>query len=141
MVSLDIVESCSYRFELESHQGGVRFTTVRLDGFDVTEQDREGVLNCLNDLGKWEAVTKAFSDIVGTTGLLNSTQADPSRPGAYTFEMKLEEDRVKGFVSLSKEERHRRNGSALTSEEVVQQLKNVDKWRNLQRAISSLRAA
>jgi len=134
------VEGCGYRFGFESYGNAVRLTAVRLDGFDTAEHDQESVVNCLKDIGKWEAVTKAFSDIVGATGLLDmSTQTDPSRPEAYTFEIRLEDDQVKGLVSLSREERHRRNGSALTVEEVVQQLKNVDKWRNLQRAISLLR--
>jgi len=137
--SLDTVECCGYRFGFELHGTAVRFTFARIDGIDVTDHDREDVLNCLKDMGKWEAVTKAFLDVVGTTGLLNkSSQADPSRPEAYTFEIKLDNDQVRGLVLLSKEERHRRRGSPLTIQEVVQQLKNVDKWRNLQRAISLL---
>jgi hypothetical protein len=120
----------------------VVFNAVRLDGADVTSNDVELVKKCLQDMGKWEAVAKGLSDLVGEAGL---SKAAPSiktfSPDAYKIEAHLEEkDVVRGTVSLSKEERWRRNGSDLSVEEVTQQLVNVDKWRNLQRAIFSLRS-
>ncbi len=142
-----MVESCGYRFDFSPKGTAVVFNAVRLDGVDATSDDEKLVKECLQDMGKWEVVVKGFSDLVGEAGL---SKAAPSiktfSPDAYNIETELKDRIVRAAVSLSKEERRKRNGrdpskeSALSVEEVAQQVVNVDKWRNLQRAISSLRS-
>lgn len=142
-----IVESCDYRFDFGQEGTVVVFSAVRVDGDDITDEDERWVKERLKDMGKWEAVVKAFSDLVGEAGL---SKASPSikafSPDAYKVETQPKgKEVVRGTVSLSKEERHRRTGgsvgmeSALSVEEVIEQMENVGKWRNLQRAISSVR--
>lgn len=141
-----IVESCGYRFDFSVMRTVVVCNAVRLDQ-TITADDVKLVKECLLDIGKWEAVVKGFSDLVHEAGL---SKAAPSikvfSPDAYKIETELgENETVRGTLSLSKEERWRRTGgdagkeSGLSVEEVTRQMANVDKWRNLQRAISSLR--
>jgi hypothetical protein len=146
-LAMVIVESCGYRFHFTQEGTVVVFNAVRLDRV-LTADDVKLVRECLQDMGKWEAVVKAFSDFVGEAGLSKAAPTIKTfSPDAYKIETQPEENEaVRGTVSLLKEERWRRNAgdpgkeSALSVEEVTQQVVNVDKWRNLRRAISSLRS-
>jgi hypothetical protein len=92
----------------------------------------------LEDLGKWEVVIKAFSNLLGEAVSKPPPSIKTFSPGAYRIEAKVDEEYVRGTISLAKEERWRRREGSLSIDEILPQLKNVDKWRNLQRAISSL---
>jgi len=145
-----IVESCGYRFDFTQDGTTVVFGAVRMDRV-VTADDVKLVKESLQDMGKWEVVVKGFSDLVGEAGLSKAAPTIKTfSPDAYDIEAQLKEEKengaIRGKVSLSKEERWRRNAgdpgkeSALSVKEITQQMVNVDKWRNLQRAISSLRS-
>jgi hypothetical protein len=144
-LAMVIVESCGYRFEFSLMRTEVVFNAVRLDRA-VASDDVKLVKECLQDMGKWEAVVKGFSDLVREAGLSKAAASiKVFSPDAYKIETKLgENETVGGTVSLSKEERWRRTAgdagkeSALSVEEVTRQVANVDKWRNVRRAISSL---
>lgn len=141
-----IVESCGYRLDSSVMRAVVVCNVVRLDR-TITADDVKLVKECLQDMGKWEAVVKGFSDLAREAGLSKAaTSIKVFSPDAYKIEAELGENgAVRGTVSLSKEERWRRTGgdagkeSALSVEEVTRQVANVDKWRNMQRAISSMR--
>jgi hypothetical protein len=137
-----LVKSCDYRFEFElGRDNFVTFAAARIDGYDLKADDEQEVKRCLEDLGNWEAVAKALHDLTG-----QGTDTTPTRPNPYEVKTGPGKDVIMGSVSLTPEERHRRElepgkGPLLTIEELVNQLKNVEKWRNLQRAINSLRSA
>jgi hypothetical protein len=137
------IESCEYRFAFDMRGTAVIFKAVRVDGGGVTDADEQAVKECLNDLGKWETVKKAFSDLIGGFGLAkNALDIKAYAVSAYNIETKVEEGTVRGSIHLSEEERHLRDGRGedpISVEEIARQLRNVDKWRNLQRAIFSFR--
>ena len=140
-----IVESCGYRFQFSQIGTELRFDVVRLDSDDTTEEDEKCVRECLNDMGKWEQVTRALSDLITGAGL-SSARPDTRRLGPDVYEINVKLDRrrdgIRGSISLSRKQRllHDRENLGLSVSEVVERLKTVDKWRNLQRAISSLRS-
>jgi len=140
-LTLVIVESSDYRFEFKLNRSSVIFGAVRVDGNDLTADDEQRVIECLKDMGKWEATVKALSDLLTGAGLSNATSnINPSRLNAYETQLDKDRDVTTGRIYLSPEERHRRNEAPLSVEEISGQVENIDKWRNLQRAISSVRS-
>jgi hypothetical protein len=137
------IESCEYRFAFDMRGTAVIFKAVRVDRGGVTDPDEQAVKECLNDIGKWETVKKTFSDLISGFGLAkNALDIKAYTVSAYNIETKVEEGTVKGSISLSKEERLLREGRGedpISVEEIARQLRNVDRWRNLQRAVFSLR--
>jgi hypothetical protein len=135
-------ESCGYRFEFEIERGNlITFAAARVDGYDLKVEDEQEVKRCLDDLGSWEVVTKTLHDLTG-----QGADLTPSRPNAYETKVGPGPGKgvLMGSISLRPEERHRRElepgkGPLLTIEEIITQLRNVDKWRNLRRAIGCIR--
>ena len=138
------VECSDYRFDFDMRGTTVTFKTARLGGGDVTNEDEQWVTECMSDLGKWETVKKAFLDLISGVDLAkNALEIKAYTVKSYNIETKFEEGTVRGSVRLSEEERRLRNAKgegSISVEEVARQLRNVDKWRNMQRAISSLRS-
>ena len=137
-------ECCNYRFDFELRGTTVSFKAIRADGESVTNDDEQRVRECLNDIGKWETVKKAFLDLISGIELAkNALEIKAYTVESYNMETKVEEGTVRGSIRLSENERHLRDArgeGSITAEEVARQMRNVDKWRNMQRALSSLRS-
>ena len=138
------VECGDYRFDFDMRGTTVTFKTVRLDGEGVLNEDEQRVKECMSDIGKWETVKKAFLDLISGVDLAkNVLEIKAYTVKSYNIETKFEEGTVRGSIRLSEEEHHLRDArgeGSISVEEVARQLRNVDKWRNMQRAISSLRS-
>lgn len=54
----------------------------------------------------------------------------------YQWDIEVDNNRdlIKAFISLSRNERHHRGTGKITVREIVEQLKNVEKWWALNRA-------
>jgi hypothetical protein len=137
-LTMTIIEASDYRFDVGTRGPIVTFSAVRIDRTDPSPDDERLIKEYLEDLGKWEVVIKAFSNLLGEAVSKPPPSIKTFSPGAYRIEAKVDEEYVRGTISLAKEERWRRREGSLSIDEILPQLKNVDKWRNLQRAISSL---
>jgi hypothetical protein len=146
---MDSVELWGYEFDFTyDEKNQVGFKVVRLDRSDATQTDRQRIEQRLNELGKWETIMKAFSDLDSSK---NSLDIRIFTDNPYQIEIRMKNTQeetnlpdkiLEGTICLSAEERNWREGAGaghISVDEVCQQLRNVDKWRNLQRAISSLR--
>lgn len=137
-----------FEFEFNQEDNAVGFFADRVDRHDIQKDDVERVRGLLEDMGKWETVAKAVSDFANAAGLRGTTQSEPVGTDIEPYRVTVDQDLlegVKGTVHLTPEERHRRSRDGtgkeelLPVQEIVNAMQNVPRWKNLQRALSSLK--
>ena len=120
---------------------------------DITDDDIKWLKSYLDDIGKWETAIMAvrnFLDEIGITGLANVVPQQKFGRCRYDIgEMEtpvLQGNILKGRIVLSHEEWEKRRletpqgqePKELLLEEIEPQVKNVQKWKNLERLLSHL---
>ena len=146
------IQTENYKFtNFEQSDSGVSFNIVTIEGIDVTDDYKEEIEAFLDELGKWESLVKAGLNLISE---LKIAQIDETTLQNYQKEFGSEKYRVnvqRGrfgrrlvvHAYLSREERHRREGTGISSvlqvQEIHDQLKNVSKWRAFKKAMQLIR--
>ena len=142
----------SYKF-VNFHQSGsnVIFEVVPIEGRDVTDDDRTKINEFLRELGKWENVVKAglnlLSDLTVIQVKQSILQSYEKEFGIEKYTVNIEiaslHQRLTVITRLSREERHRREATETSpvfrAQEIYDQVKNIPKWRALQKAMNLTR--
>ena len=140
-----------YEFTFEQAGVSVAFRAGTITGRDMEKNDEEWIMQYLKDMGKWETVAKTIMNLAIDTGITD-VNADIAKKYELDFDAKNYEieflemnyAHFKGSIYFSREERLRRSGGdryqevRLPLEEILDQAKNVQKWRNLRRTLSLL---
>lgn len=151
-MSYEEFQTESYRF-VNFHQIGLNviFEVVPIEGRDVTDDDRTKINEFLHELGKWENVVKAGLNLLSD---LTVIQVEQSILQSYEKEFGIEKyavnieiaslrQRLTVITRLSREERHRREATETSPvfrvQEIYDQVKNIPKWRALQKAMNLTR--
>jgi len=140
-----------YTFTFEQKGVSVVFRAVTITGRDMTENDAEWIKVYLYDMGKWETVIKTAVNFAIDTGMAD-IKTEVAKKYELEFDAKkydiqllnMRHEVLEGIVGLLTEERRRRSGGEMGQEvrlpldEIVEQARNIQKWRNLRRTLSLL---
>ena len=129
-----------FKFEFDEENNCVVCFIERLDREDLKEEDRRKIAEIWDARGKWEAVSQTIRDIVGILGFVAvgtsfkdvynlSTQEMPGIP-RQPYKWRL-------FFHVKTEE-HRKGRNA-SKEEIMNQLRNVRRWRSLIETVELLK--
>lgn len=138
-------ETDRYRYSVERAEiEGVLLVAVPLTGDGATEEDVGRVKEELRDLGKWEALVCSISDLLQGVGF-NASRGYVTDYAfgyeRYGIEVKGDRGYISVIVVLSKEERRKRQSPFLSGDEIIRQVGNISRWRNLRRSFSFLEQA
>jgi len=140
-----------YEFTFEQEKVSVAFRAVTVTGRDVQKNDAEWIKAYFEDMGKWETVVKTMMNLAIDTGIADIKSETAKKYevefDAKNYEIESLEARhaiLGGTIYFSPEERRRRSGRnpfqeiQLPLDEILDQARNVQKWRNLKRTLSLL---
>jgi len=147
-----------YVFSFNQNRISVGLGVKKLNGADMTEEDKKIIQSYLEDMGKWEKAIESVSQLLNEIGLVASRPAFKETYQAEFGKIRydihvsqkpgsLNRGVLEGNIDLTYEERERRRlvtkaspgqDIQLTVDEVEQQAKNVLKWRSLKKFLSWL---
>jgi len=124
---------------------GVNVATVERRNF--TNEDVRELKEFFKDMGKWETFVKAGKSLLEDLGIkTKSEKEDEKEFGFEKYEVKFEKkyERVTVTIKLTPKESLRRTRgntprAVLHLEEIVEQIKNVPKWKTLKKVILELK--
>jgi hypothetical protein len=151
-MSYEEIQTERYRFtDFRQSDRGMSFNVVKIEGEDFTEDDRGAIEVFLTDLGKWESLVKAGLNLISElrivpvdeTILQNYQKEFGSEKYSINVQIGTSGQFLDVYMRLSREERHRRTGTGVSSflqvQEIYDQLKNVPKWRAFKKAMQLIR--
>lgn len=129
----------------------VRFK-VTSNSYEVTVDDENYIKDAINsNLGMWESLIKTGLQVFSELGIIHLEQGIPEeyeRPfGVELYEVTTSTERphdwIWAFISLTTEERHRRQNANLNPllqvEEIKGQLSNITKWKNFSKTMKIIK--
>jgi len=138
----------SYKFtNFEQSENRVSFRVATIEGRDLTTDDRDMLEAFLDDIGKWESLVKAGLNLLFELSIVQvdetTLQKYQKEFGSEKYTRNIGRDSLGRYlyvhVRLSRDERHRREGTGLDStlqvQEIYDQLNNVPKWRAFKKAV------
>lgn len=143
-------ETEKYKFLFAEIKNIVAVWIMSNIGVDLNKNDEREINAFFVDMGKWETLERVGLNLVHDLGLAEIEEETLKKydrefgRGKYEFKIdpkKTRHDRIVGYFSLSREERLRRSGGVsgasmkLPLEEIVSQVRNINKWRAFQKAI------
>lgn len=148
-------ETAAYKLKLEEQEPSVIVTARLKTGRPKTPEDEEALRKFLLDMGKWETLAEAGTNLLAELGIMNAGAETPLQnqrnPIVDKYELEplnWDDVRLIGFkISLVMKERTRRSeGDQFTApplriDEVFGELKNVQKWRLLTEALKSIKSS
>jgi len=133
-----MAETNRYRYSVERAEiQGVLLAAAPLTGDDATEEDEKRVIEELGDLGKWESLLCSISDLLDGIGFrVSSGDVTGYLFGRERYDIKVNREGglILVTVSLSKEERRKRQSPFLNGDEIIHQVGNLSKWQNWRRS-------
>jgi hypothetical protein len=111
------------------------------------EEDKEAIKLILNDIGKWENLTKTGSLLLSELGIIQPDQTmiqnydEPSGIELYDVEFNVDDslDFLWLFISFADEEEANRENAKLNiipePEKIKAQIVNIPKWKALKKTI------
>jgi hypothetical protein len=134
---------------LERNPNTIRFRASPDSGNDVVQDDIVCVTAILRDMGKWESLINTGLSIFSELGFIHAEEnAHPLTFGTQlygnpTVELDNSRDFLWCFISLTTDERHRRERTGLNpifqTLEIESQLKNVPKWKAFEKTLTLLK--
>lgn len=128
----------NYKFvEFNQVDRVVNIKIVPTEGRDITDHDITEIEEFLHEIGKWEALIKTGFNLLSD---LKIVQIDPETATYYKREFGPQKYNVRvtsgsmnlsinARISLTSEERRRREDPLLPVQEVYRQIENIPKWR------------
>jgi len=136
-----------YHFIVERHENRVLVWVNRIDRLKIDDSEVEELRGLINDIGKWETLVTIVNCLIGDLGFTSDSQ-EVREYGKDLYNIKVErgeppytKEVVVFTFQLSKEELNKREAlraEMLTENEIVNQLKNIQKWRALLKTIEHL---
>jgi hypothetical protein len=145
-----------YIYKIQSRRNAVEREDIGSVGVNVAYLDKhteqqikvEEIKELLKDMGKWETVVKAGKSLLEDFGITEKSETENEEEFGYEkYTMKYSQDRKSVYViiGLTQEESLRRSKGDYrqlkpSEKEIAEQIKNIQKWQKLRRAISEVSA-
>ena len=134
--------------DMREHAKNVIVNIGTVERREFTNEDVRELKEFFKDMGKWETFVKAGKSLLKDLGIkTKSEKEDEKEFGFEKYEMKFEKkyERVTVTIKLTPTESLRRTRGDTPHavvpplEEIVEQTKNVPKWKTLKKVISELK--
>lgn len=154
MILLDnTFETEEYKLSFEQRTYDVLISVCRVDGRDITDDDINNVKGFFEDIGKWETLIRSAINLLED---LNIVKVDERTKGYFRKEFGKEKyileemdvprwETCRFSIRLDPKERHlreaRNQNGILSVEEIILQIKNIPKWKNLTKTTRSVKVS
>ena len=135
---------------LERNPSTMRFRATPDSGNDAVEEYIGRITIILNDMGKWESLVNTGLSVFSELGFIHAEGQNVYPPpfgtqlyNNPTVELDGSRDFLWCFISLSTDERHKRQHAGFNpifqAGEIESQLKNVPKWKAFEKTLTLLK--
>lgn len=128
------------------------FDAARVDRNDVTNEDKEKIVNMLSELGKWEALVRTGFNLLSEMGIGPFERATldgcEKKFGVELYEFRAVQWRRNPYCStfeihLKVDERHRREDRNIepifSTKEIYDQITNIPKWKAFEKTMKIIK--